>query len=142
MIGMILGLGSLLAWFFLARVTLYAHSSEILLSDNGRILATFPGETFGQIRPGQAGVLRMKDPTSGKIAPIPLLVFSLDKEKQQAEILVMENNLPVGFTDAVGKGEVNVEIDRITPFSLVMQSSGLAGNQGDVTAGSKSNGGR
>jgi hypothetical protein len=80
MILMILVIISLIFWFFFAKVTLYARSSAIRLTDNGRLLVTFPKETIGQIKLGQAAMLRLRSDSNGKIVGIPAIVFSIDTQ--------------------------------------------------------------
>lgn len=126
-IGLILAMVAiitLILWFFFARVTMYENSDAIKMTENGRLLVAFPKEVLGQIRPGQAAILRLNlDPNQNPHA-IPALVYSVDPQSGQAELLVMGNELPAEVAPGELQGLVSVEVAYITPVSLVMRTTG------------------
>jgi hypothetical protein len=132
MILMILVIISLIFWFFFAKVTLYARSSAIRLTDNGRLLVTFPKETIGQIKPGQAAMLRLRSDSNGKIVGIPAIVFSIDTQNHLVEAVLLSENIPTEISPGDLQGEVSIEVANVTPVSLVVQAIGNGTAQQEV----------
>lgn len=126
-IGIILAMAAIVAlvlWFFFAKVTIFENSDAIQLTEQGRLLVAFPKETIGQIRPGQAALLRLQQEAGQQNAAIPGMVFSTDAQSGQAEILIIGEDLPVDLTPGEIKGLVSVEAAYVTPVSLLMQATG------------------
>ncbi len=129
---MMLVIIALLAWFFFAQVTLFAQSSQLSLTDDGRLLATFPKESIGQIKPGQAAILRLLSDPNEKSIAIPALVYSIDSQNNQTEIVLVGENIPPELVTGDIQGEVSVEVNRVTPISLVLQAMGYRTAQREV----------
>ena len=129
---MILVIIALIFWFFFAKVTLYARSSAIRLTDNGRLLVTFPKETIGQIKPGQAAMLRLRSDSNGKIVGIPAIVFSIDTQNNQVEAVLLNANIPTELSPGDIQGDVSIEVANVTPVSLVVKAIGNGTAQQEV----------
>jgi hypothetical protein len=132
MILMMLVIVALLGWLFFAQVTLFTQSNRLSLTDSGRLLATFPKESIVQIKPGQAALLRLRSDPNEKSTAIPALVFSIDTQNNQAEIVLLGENIPPELAPGDIQGEVSVEVNRVTPISLVLQALGYRVAQREV----------
>lgn len=115
---------ALVVWFFFARVTLYESSNAVQLTETGRLLVTFPKEAISRVRPGQAAILRIQEDPNQRAAAIPAIVFATDAQNGQAEILILDNDLPVDISPGELQGLVSVEVAYVTPVSLVLQATG------------------
>jgi hypothetical protein len=96
-IGMILAMlivFALIAWFFLAKVTLYEYSSSITFNEDGRIYAVFPPEAMPRLRPGQSAILRVSLPPDTRQMSLPALVVNKDTASNQVDLLGLGGNLP------------------------------------------------
>jgi hypothetical protein len=114
----------LIGWFFFARVGLYEISQEVNFDEQGRLMASFPPEALERIRPGQPAVLRYYSPGNQPPLTIKAMVFDTPPDSSQVEILVMSEDLPKLPLVEDGKGQVEVEVDSLSPFSLVMRATG------------------
>jgi hypothetical protein len=115
---------ALILWFFFARVSIYASTQQVSLRDDGRLVAVFPSENASRIHPGQIAILRLL--SSGDQPPLAVegYVFDVPANSQEAEILVLESDLNgIQLTQDM-KAQVDVEIDSITPFTMVLRYSG------------------
>ncbi len=129
---MILVVIALIVWFFFARVTIYVRSSAIRLTDNGRLLVTFPKETIGQIKRGQAAMLRLRSDSNRTTVGIPAIVFSIDTQNNQAENVLLGKNIPPELSPGDLQGDVSIEVAHVTPASLVIQAIGNGTTQPEV----------
>jgi hypothetical protein len=127
-----IAIAALILWFFFARVTLYQNSSSFSLTENGRLQVTFPKETMAQIRPGQAAILRLRLDPNQKPVGIPAVVFSTDQQKNQAEILLVSDELPVDLSPGNLQGVLSVEVAYVTPVSLVLNATGNRAIQREI----------
>lgn len=127
MIGLILAavlVVALIAWFFLARITLYEYSTGLTISDEGRIYATFRPESMPRVRVGQSGLLRLE--LGEEMGEVTLSVYVIDKQpdRNQVELLVVDGDIPSGLSADELLGQVEVEAEYISPARLVMRASG------------------
>jgi hypothetical protein len=126
-IGMILAVivaAALLAWFLLARVTVYEISSDVEYTGDGRLAAHFPSETAKRIQPGQSAVLRIDTIPDGKILNLPALVIGVDRQSELVELIILADEAALGSLDPDITGQVEVEVEYITPAALVRRASG------------------
>jgi hypothetical protein len=126
-VGLVIGIllmTALILWFFFARVSIYESTQEVNLSDDGRLVAVFPAESAARINPGQTAVLRLL--SSGDQPPIAVqgYVFDIPPDSGEAEILVRQSDLNGAQLTKGMKAQVDVEIDKITPFTMVIRYSG------------------
>lgn len=115
---------ALIAWFFFARVTLFETSQEVSFSEQGRLLATFPKETIGRVHPGQPATLRAYSASDQPPINVRAVVFDVPPGSTQAELLVTTEDIPEEFNPEGVQAQVEVEVEYVTPFTLVMRSSG------------------
>jgi hypothetical protein len=115
---------ALVFWFFSARVALYETSSDLSGSQDGRVLVTFKEEALGRIQQGQTALLRLGGSTSQRSQPVTAMVFDVDREMNQVELLILEGDLPADILSGKLTGQVEIEVERITPAELVLRTSG------------------
>lgn len=134
-IGLILAMinvAVLLVWFFLARVTLYETSSRLEIADDGRLLANFSKEALQRIRVGQTAVLRISNGENQRPTALPALVVNMDTAAGQVEVLPLTENLPRDVWSEPPAGQVEVEVEYLSPAALVMRASGRFMNTAQV----------
>jgi hypothetical protein len=133
-VGLIVGIGlvfALIIWFLFAKVSMYAVSQEVGFNQDGRFVATFSKEEMARVQVGQEALVRIFSATDQPPLVIPGFVFDIPHGGQEAEILVTTEELPENSPSQDITGQVEVEVERITPLALVLRTSGkyLSGNQ-------------
>ncbi len=126
-IGLILAILNILAligWFFIAKVTLYETSSAVNLTEDGRVVASFESDSMKRIQRGQAGLLRLDLGKDQRMVTLPLTVFDKQEGGDQVEFLVQSNELATNFPAGKLSGQVEVEVEQVTPAELVLRTSG------------------
>jgi len=127
---------ALIFWFFSAKVTLYESSSSISLTEDGHLLASFTPNALRRIQPGQPGVLRLDAGSDQRPITTPVTVFDLPQDSEQVEFLVQGGNIPPDILAGKIAGQVEVEVEHITPAELVFRTSGkyFKTNQGSTSS--------
>jgi len=128
-------------WFFFARVTLYEVTTDLQPGAEGRLLATFPQQSIGRIRSGQAAWLRLETGADGPSARFPAMIYDVPFGGSQADVLVLSDEFPSGPNtaalpaDRLKRGQLEVEVEYVTPAQLGMRASGrfLSQNQTQVS---------
>lgn len=120
----ILLMTALLAWFFLARVTLYEVGNSLQWLENGMLQAAFPDEAQGRLRAGQLATVRLNAGPDQPPLSIPAMVYDVPLEGGQVQLYLLTNELPGGSPQAKLNGQVEVAVERITPAELVLRTSG------------------
>jgi hypothetical protein len=130
-IGLLLGLlimSALIAWFFFAKVTLYETSASISFTENGRLMAVFTPEAIKRIQPGQSAILRLSPGADQSSINASALVYGVETEQNNVELLVMTPGLSAEIPKEKLSGQVEVEVEYITPAKLVLRTSGKVFN--------------
>lgn len=126
-IGMILAIVVmilLLLWFFFAKVTLFEISSDISLTEDGHVVANFPNEAIRRIKPGQPAILRAQVGPDQATLTLSAIVIRTDRTSGQAEIVVLsEEGAVIPLLEELS-GQVQVEVEYVTPATLVRRASG------------------
>jgi hypothetical protein len=123
---------ALVAWFFLARLTMYEYSTGFSVTEDGRLYASFQPESMPRIRTGQSALLRLTFTEDNQQVTLPALVINKLPGDDQVEILVLGGELPAGIGPGDFSARVEVEAEYISPANLVMRASGQFLNQGQV----------
>jgi hypothetical protein len=106
------------AWFFLARITVYESSREFQVQRDGSLQVTFAPSALVQIQAGQKARLRLANGRA--YAAIVLDSPDLEHGSTQVPVFVYAaDNLQPGRS-----GEVQVEVEHISPADLVLRSAG------------------
>lgn len=127
LIGMILAsavLLALIAWFFMARITLYENSANIQIGEDGRFLATFRPETMARLQVGQNAILRLNPGAEGGLISLPAMVIDRSLSSNQVELLILADISPQAFAGGGITAQVEVEVESVSPAALVIRASG------------------
>lgn len=127
LLGMILGgitVAALIAWFFLAKVTLYEFSSGVEVTEEGRLLATFRPEAAQRVRPGMSALVRVSGIPEQKPLTLPALVFDRQQGSNQAEIILFDQASAAGLAQEGVTTQMEVKVEYLTPAALVMRATG------------------
>jgi hypothetical protein len=113
-----------LVWFFMAQVSLYELNQAAQITGQGLVIVNFPSETQGRFWPGQTARLRLDGDLGAEIGLIPAMVMDVTNQPRQKQIQVelatlFNAPLPDGLT-----GQVEIEVERISPAVLVMRATG------------------
>ena len=128
----ILLMAGLLAWFFLAKVTLYENSTSFKFRDDGRIQASFSEEGLQRIRMGQAALVRLNMGPDQQQVTLPAAVYDLPQGSDQVELVAMTNEIPSEALSGKASGRVEVEVESLTPAQLVIRATGKVLKQADL----------
>lgn len=122
----------LIIWFFGVETTLYEHSADVKLSPNGQFTAEFTDQAMERIQSGQYAVLKVKAGGDSRSVSVPAIVIGTQPESNQVVFVIVADDVPMDIFQEGLKGEVEVEVEYLTPAELVMQSSGAFSNQADI----------
>ncbi len=122
----------LIIWFFGVETTLYEHSADVKLSPNEQFTAKFTDQAMERIQSGQYAVLKVKAGGDSRSVSVPAIVIGTQTESNQVEFVIVADDVPMDIFQEGLKGEVEVEVEYLTPAELVMQSSGSFSNQADI----------
>ena len=113
------------AWFFLARITLYETSQAVSMTKRGMVVADFPPETLGRIQPGQPALLRFGGAARDQTGTIPAIVMNVIDQTPEGRVRVELVALGVvaPYQDGL-PSQVEIEVEHISPATLVMRASG------------------
>ena len=115
---------ALIAWFFLAKVTLYEVGTTLEMNSDGKLLVTFPKEARSRLRPGMPAILRLSQGADQPTLTLPAVVWDLPPDGEQVEILILSDALPPDAQKGKLAGQLDVEVEYITPAALVLRTSG------------------
>ncbi len=136
LISLILAMTLLLAWngwFFLARVTLYEVGSIVRVDEDDMVIAKFPPSSQGQILPRQTAIIRLNVPSEIEPIIIPAMVTGVMGENGQVELYAFWNDQPMVNPQAGLTGQVEVEVEYVSPATLVMRTTGQVLNARKVS---------
>ena len=112
-------LGGWIWWFARADVPQYEISRDVRIEPN-RFIVTFPARVLDHVRPGQSATLQL----NGATIPAKVIAIGMDASSGQvrAILLPLTETAPPAGTNA----EAAVEIERVSPATLVLRASGRA----------------
>lgn len=122
----------LVLWFFLARVTLYEVSGSIKPSADGRVAAAFSQDALARIHIGQRGWLRLDPGTDQPAVRIPVLVYDVPPQSADVELVILDPEYTVDSSAQKVKGQVEIEVEYVSPVELVMRTTGKMLNRNQV----------
>ena len=108
-------------WFFLARIPITEVSQSVEIAQDEKIVATFPPKAMARLQEGQSAFLRLGGMWSERV---PAIMMEINYPRGQVELFAEEN---LSFIDGVmGEVEqVEIEVEEVSPATLVMRASGL-----------------
>lgn len=123
----------LTAWFFLAKVTLYEASATLAWGDEGMVAATFSKEALARLRQGQPAIIRLDPGPDQPSLALPATLYRLPETGEQVLFYITDNALPEDQRPEKLTGQVEVEVEYVTPAELVLRTSGKYLNQSPQT---------
>jgi hypothetical protein len=135
-----------MAWFFLARISLYEMSKDAKLGEDGSISVKFPAERMEMIQAGQTANIQIegKTPqngnspesptgTNGRAITAHAMVMKVQKaaegEKEgQVDLMLIDEfyaqELLLAASDtSPAKLMVQIEVERVAPFALIQRAA-------------------
>jgi hypothetical protein len=128
----ILNVLALIVWFFVGQVTLYESSDALRIDEEQRILAEYPVDTIDRIRSGQAAILRLDLGQGQPPVTFPVSVYAVDPESGLVELYPLSGALSLDTLHGKLKGQVQVEVEHVTPATLVLRASGKILNRQEI----------
>jgi hypothetical protein len=114
----------LILWFFFAKVSVHETSQEVNLSKDGTFLAVFPDEAITHIQPGMAALIHIATVADQPPLTLEGVVFDTDPGSNMVEIITAsEEFFSLPEVENIS-AQVDIEIERVTPFRLVQRFSG------------------
>ena len=114
----------LIAWFLLAKVTLYEVSTSLSLAKDGRVVAEFSKKFIARIRVGQSAILRLEAGPDQPSLTLPALVYDVERRGTRVDLLIMNPGLSPETLGEKITGQAQVEVEYVTPAELVLRTSG------------------
>ena len=108
------------AWFFLATVPLYTVTDTFYLDADGpskKIIAELEASEAANVRPQQRAWLRLADTRA-----VPATVTRVDELR--VELIINQDAGSLLSSQKHFRGRVEIEVERVTPSSLVLRSIG------------------
>lgn len=128
-VGLILSSLLLLAWFIwflMAQITLYEISKTIPITAQEVVVVSFPTEANALLEKGQTAFLTLDGPQGSDIGPVPAVVLGVDHaldDNIEAAVLIFWDAVdPIQFNPNL-TGRIEVEIEHVTPATVVMRSA-------------------
>ena len=128
-----------LAWFFVARITIYETGQIVGLTREGAVEADFSLEASNRITQGQRAVIRPQGRMVDEVDVIPAIVSSVTTLSRGDQVRVslyplLDGQAPITFPDGLN-GNIEIEVARVSPASLIMH---VAARDSDVQPESRS----
>ena len=136
----LIGAGVLLitwaAWFFLVPITVYETGHIVSTTAEGTVIADFPVDASGRIQPGQSAVIQLEAVLNNQTRKLSATVVNVSNQPQEDQIqieLYLQPNATArralgtasqDFASLNLTGQVEVEVERVSPAVLVMRASG------------------
>ena len=108
-------------WFFLAKIPLTEVSQSVQMTQSETIIATYSPNVVTHLQEGQDAYVRLEGLWPETVSAI---VMNVNYEKGQVELFAEED---LYFVDGVQEQVeyVEIEVEKISPATLVMRASGL-----------------
>ena len=127
-IGMALGIliiVALVLWFFLVKVTIYEFSTDLDYKETGILTAGFPKENLKKITAGQPAIIQIDLGPNQPDITLTGMVVETDSTQETAELVILSEEITQIPLDEDISGQVQVEVEYVTPAMLVRRASGM-----------------
>ncbi len=121
-----------LAWLVFAPVARYETSQDWQVTRDGSLIVRFSEGTIARLRPGQPATLTLPADSNQPPQTLSAMVADTPSRTQNhlapdtVKVALLSGRLPKD----VSRGEVKIEIERISPLTLLVRASGqFAGAQ-------------
>jgi hypothetical protein len=117
------------AWFFAAGVPIRQSSESAQVTGPQRVAASFPSDSSAGIVRGQLVDFHPAGIIGAQNGPIPGIVSRVSEDPSGELTLVeialrLESSLPAPLQEGL-KGRVDIELERVSPATLIMRSAGM-----------------
>jgi hypothetical protein len=109
-------------WFFLANLTFYEASKSATINTNGAIVAQFEAKAIKRLKLGQMALFQPKSTTTTSTS-IQLRIAKIDSKSHKVDLWPVEPNALKNQKEPTG--QVKVEVETVTPATLVLRAAGL-----------------
>jgi hypothetical protein len=142
LIASVILLSAWIIWFFLARISMYEITTDLQITKDGDIQANYPAKAKERIQVGQMALLQVeqKIPLEGntqngsteKMTSIKTMVMKVDSREKDGQIVINLAPLEETFYTIFMQGDappkntktrLEVEVENISPFTLVQRAS-------------------
>jgi hypothetical protein len=120
---------ALMGWFFFAKVSLYEVGGNLSWNEEGMIAATFSKEAMPRLRQGQTATVRLDFGADQPAQTLPAYLYRLPENDEAVLFYLDRNDLPDSARTGKLNGQVEVEVEKVTPAQLVLRTSGKFLNQ-------------
>jgi hypothetical protein len=116
-------------WFFAAGIPVHQSSENAQLTGSQRVMALFPSGSGNAIKRGQEASFYPEGADWAQAGPIPAAVSDIatqpDTDQVQVELVLrVGHGLPAPLRTGM-KGRVEIELERVSPATMVLRSGGL-----------------
>jgi membrane fusion protein (multidrug efflux system) len=127
------------AWFFAAGVPIRQSSASAQVTGPQRVAATFPSDSSVGITRGQTVDFHPAGNIGALNGPIPGIVSRVSEDPSGELTLVeialrLEHSLPAPLQEGL-KGRVDIELERVSPATLIMRSAGMVNKANELDPG-------
>ena len=116
---------SLLLWFFLVKVTIYEFSTDISYSGSDTLTARFPKDDLKKITAGQPAIIQFDLGANKPGVSLSGMVINTDSSQGTAELIILSEEITQIPLHEDISGQVQVEVEYLTPATLVRRASGM-----------------
>lgn len=113
---------AMMAWFFMAKLTIFEQSISLEYTQDNRLLADFSEETIRSIRPGQPGVLRFASQSGEQPSILKVIVYGKDEASGKIEFTLADDASPILIQPGNLDGIVSIQVGLVSPVNLVLQA--------------------
>jgi hypothetical protein len=115
-----------IAWLVFAPVILYETSSDWQIQRDGALIVRFPEKSMARFRPGQLATLTIPADANQPPRQLKAMVADTPSRTQNrltpdtVKVVLLSGNLPKGEAG----GEIKIEVERVSPLTLITRASG------------------
>lgn len=113
-------------WLFTSQVTLIEYSTQASVTENGLIEATFSPNALAKIRPEQVAHIKIANSSGEQSNTLSAIVLNTPfNEENTIQLVMTEQTRANTLTNTTMILEVAIEIERVTPATLLRRAAGL-----------------
>jgi hypothetical protein len=118
---MMVFLSAWLGWLFLAQVPVYAVGDTAVLTSSTQATAQFTPDSLASLQSGQTGLLRLE----GFSEAIPATVVEVDQTLVDGRFTAqLQLQPPPDLPLQAGlNGRVEIEVEQVSPFTLLLRTT-------------------
>src|SRR5262249_41865038 len=113
-------------WFLWAPITVFATGQIVSATGDGTVTTLFDDKGAAHLQPGQPALIRLQGASAGADGAIRAKVADVTQRGAQTLVVLYAQLTPSNagaFTNSM-TGEVDVEVEHISPAMLVLRASG------------------